>query len=351
MENIFSEIEDSWSQEAKNEDSKRFFYHLKEIDSIEKKKKHFVIGRKGSGKSAIAKYLEKNVDYNKFAVKLNFKSFPFNVLYDLYDSGYKVPNQYITIWKYVIYSHIAKMMIKNENIDDQIREPLKDAYGNDPKKLADMIKIWTSAEFKIAGTGASFKRDLVKNETGWIDKVSLLEECILTYIDESTYFIIFDELDEDYREITSQKNHEAYTSLLTSLFKAVQDIKTTFEDFPNIKPIVFLRDDIYELMKDNDKTKWAEQTLKIDWDENKLKELFRFRISRTINSSCETTLPLNEIENILFLKNKIQYGSASNRKEVSFIDYILLNTHLRPRDLIQYIKFCAEQANNENKKK
>jgi len=346
--NILKTIEDDWSEEAKTEDTKRFFYHSDVIEKIEQNNKYFIIGRKGSGKTAIAKHLEKNLNYDTFPVKLNFKSFPFNILYELYDKGYKVPNQYITIWKYVIYSHIAKLMLKNENIDCKIREDLEITYGKDPKRLASMIQVWTSADFKIAGTGGAIKREYHKNDIEWIDKVEILEEIIENFIDQSNYYIIFDELDEDYRDIIGENKNDSYLSLLTSLFKAVQDIKTRFEEFQNIKPIVFLRDDIFEIMTDNDKNKWRRHTIKIEWDIEKLKKLFAFRISRTIDAECSNILSFQESEKKIFSNGQVSYGSAKNRKQLSYIDFMIINTHLRPRDLIQYVKLCAEYAIEKN---
>ena len=58
----------------------------------------------------------------------------------------------------------------------------------------------------------------------WIDRVETLQNIIARYIDESQYYIIFDELDEDYRDWADKEASERYTALLIGLFKAVQDI-------------------------------------------------------------------------------------------------------------------------------
>ena len=48
------------------------------------------------------------------------------------------------------------------------------------------------------------------------------------------YFIIFDEMDEDYRNVIEKYKYSDYTSLITSLFKAVQYIKNVFKDRYNV---------------------------------------------------------------------------------------------------------------------
>ena len=57
----------------------------------------------------------------------------------------------------------------------------------------------------------------------FIDKL-LVGNCveILKNIDESEYYIIFDELDEDYRDILNPDRKDGYFELLISLFKACQ---------------------------------------------------------------------------------------------------------------------------------
>jgi cold shock CspA family protein len=100
-----------WRLEAKLEDSK-YFYNLPESDKILDGRKIFVIGRKGSGKSAICEHIINKSEYNLFSKKLSFKNFPFNELYSLENKkSYTEPNQYITLWKYLIYSTICQLMV------------------------------------------------------------------------------------------------------------------------------------------------------------------------------------------------------------------------------------------------
>lgn len=178
------------------------------------------------------------------------KIFPFNELYNLKNNGYTAPNQYITLWKYIIYSHICKMMAKNQSISQEIRDPLEKLYAPEPvSSLQRWIRKWTANDFAltILGTGGKIGFKEAVDSSSWIEKVEILEDIIAKHIDESTYYIIFDELDEDYKNIIDRSQFENYTHLLTGLFKAVQDIKSIFGSNANIKifPIIFLRDDIY----------------------------------------------------------------------------------------------------------
>lgn len=354
-ENIIATIKNisrNWKLEAKLED-KRYFYNMQESELILDAEKFFVIGRKGSGKSAICEHINNKSEYDLFSKKMSFKNFPFNELYKLENrKSYTEPNQYITLWKYLIYSTVCQLMVENENIDNEIRTQLEKIYPSRSKKsLARTINTWVSAEFgvNVLGSGGTLKlqRDVGANDTSWIERVNLLEDIIYKYCGKSKYFIIFDELDEDYRTIKEENSHIAYTNLLTSLFKAAQDIISMFKGEKNIFPVIFLRDDIYSLIKDSDKNKWRDYKVEIEWTEKRLKELLAFRISQDMSNN-DIIFPFKKAWGYIFSNERIGVGSKSKNKIDSF-KYMSNSTQLRPRDYIRYIQVCAEETSNSSK--
>ena len=337
---VLHEIANDWNIEAKQE-STDYFYSTGESQELLMGKKYFVIGRKGTGKTAIAEHISSQHDENHFSEKLSFKNFPFNYLYSLENTRYTAPNQYITIWKYLVYSSICKMMIKNKAIDAKIVAQLRKIYPDDVQtSLARMVEEWTATDFgvEVFGCGISGKREVrQKKELSWIEKCDILEDVIKEYIDQGYYYIIIDELDEDYREFESNKDRETYLKLLTSLFKAVQDIRTTFKNKSHIFPIIFLRTDIYTLLKDSDKNKWRAFKVDMDWTEDKIQKMLTHRISVAAGTQYTT---FNDAWNLLFNPAPVQMGNQ-NRNRMSKFDFITRSTHLRPRDYIQYLIECA----------
>ena len=65
---LLEEIED-WKLEAKLENNHRYFYHTKIVDRLSTGKKSYVIGRKGTGKTAISEYLSETTDFETFSQK------------------------------------------------------------------------------------------------------------------------------------------------------------------------------------------------------------------------------------------------------------------------------------------
>lgn len=343
-----------WKVEAKLEDTSRYFFHVDIVDKIISGSKSYVIGRKGTGKTAITEHIIKDISFSRFAKKLSFKSFPFKDLYELTNNSYTAPNQYMTLWKYLIYSSVAKLMIANEAIEFSVRQKLRAIYEGDVEQsLARSIKRWVSGGFKISilgsGVEASGANTSQKNETSWIERVETLEDLLLKYLDNSEYLIVFDELDEDYRDITDPENYKRYTALLTGLFKAVQDVRSVFGAPYKLFPVVFLRDDIYDLLIDNDRNKWDDLKVPLTWDERSIKELLAFRISKA-HSLGDDALPFYQAWRMLFTGGPVKYGHKQ-QKGMKIFDYITRSTQLRPRDYIRYIQACAEEALRENRQK
>lgn len=346
LQELLEEISE-WKLEGKLEDNARYFYHVKEVGRIRQGKRSFVIGRKGCGKTAIAEHLCKISEPNTLAVKLTFKNFPFNELYALKDSGYTGPHQYITLWKFLIYSHVCQLMAENPSIDKKIRDVLHKTYiENKAPTLPRRINKWLDREFGVelfgVGVNVGAPSQEAERVNSLIDRVATLEDVVLKNIDASTYLIVFDELDEDYRNISDAGQYDQYTALITGLFKAVQDVRSVFaQKNSKLFPIVLLRDDIYDLIQDSDKTKWNDLRVDLDWDFDRIKELLAFRISRAIDPTGRTQLSFDQAWSILFYSGGVKVGT-SGRKRIHSFEFIARSTLLRPRDFIQYLKSCCE---------
>ena len=338
-----------WKLEAKEEDSK-YFYFVDEAKEILSGRKNLVIGRKGEGKTAIAQYIYQNNDQNTFTEKLSFKDFPFNVLYSLSDEQYTRPNQYISIWKYLIYTTICKKMITNQAIDTDVTNKLKKIFPpeDNRKQLAKLIEKYTVKDFgfQILGSGINISGEKGKSTVDWIEIIDILEDTILGSIDDSNYYILFDELDEDYKYFKTETERENYFDLVTGLFKAVHDIKTLFKNNKlNVYPVVFLRTDIYELITYSDKNKWSDSIINLTWTPEKIKRLLTYRLNIVLN---ESTLSFDECWNKLFSRKPWWIGS-NKKKRINSFEYMLRSTQNRPRDFIKFFQECAKQVLENNK--
>ncbi len=346
---LLKEIEE-WKLEAKLEDSKKYFYHTRVVDRLLAGNRSYVIGRKGTGKTAISEHLNSIEKKGYFAQKLTFKNFPFNTLYELTDSGYTQPNQYITLWKYLIYSTLAQMLSRNPSVDFESRNTLASIFNQDiTNALPGAVEQWTGFKFdiKILGTGfgvGSDKKSVNEADPNIGNRVAILEKYVEGLLGAESYIILFDELDEDYKDVIEPAKYKKYTDLLTSLFKAVQDVRARFSKY-KVYPIVFLRDDIYGVLQDPDKNKWTDFKYELEWNRTSLKNLLAFRINRAMPGNGRE-YSFAEAWGALFEGGEIKYGHQESRR-MSMFDYITRNTQNRPRDYIRYLQICAEMALEE----
>ena len=332
-------ISTEWKRDAIKERSK-YFYDDGEISELASGEKCFVIGRKGAGKTAIADYISNINSPIIFAKKISFKNFPFNELYSYVNDSYTAPNQYITIWKYVVYSSICQLMAKNEKIDRNISSSLNKLYNeNAETSLNKLIKRWTAKSFSIdiLGCGAGAEREQYK-QPSWIEHTEILENVISSYLDDSTYYILIDELDENYTVFPTENDKKRYFDLITSLFKAVQDIKNIMDHGLKIFPIIFLREDIFNLITDPDKNKWYDYMISLTWDVAKIRNMIKYRISIATREHYKT---FDDAWYSIFDRDGISIGNKG-KHIVSSFEYIDRLSQLRPRDYIEYIRECAD---------
>lgn len=341
-----------WKRDARVENSSRYFWHVREVDSISHGEKCYVIGRKGSGKTAICEHFNAIRQHDSFAEKLSFKNFQFNELYEHKNDKYTNPNQFITIWKYLIYSTTCRLILKNQEVDEGVRLQLFKLY-DDKTSLNRRVGRWVSKEFGFSLFGLSLK--VARSESSpsspdWVSYVDYLEDILLQHAGSSTYYILFDELDEDYRDIIARGQHDQYQQLITSLFKAVQDIRSIFggENSIRLFPVVFLRDDIYDLIQDSDKNKWGDFRVDLNWDAEKIRRLIAFRISRAIDPNCIEVLPFDVAWSKIFGSRPIGVGTNREKTRISTFEFICRSTLIRPRDFVLYMQSCAQYAIDAN---
>ncbi len=193
----------NWKLEARD-DPAEYFYETGSFAEISSGDRIFVIGRKGTGKTAIAEHIQRlNGPKLKCAMQ-SFKNFPFNELYRFNNENFKRPNRYITIWKYVILTAICKLMESNSRVNYDARDALRkvftfdleDAFERRLGRITDR-----SIEFSALGFGFASGGPAVGDPVSISieQKSDIILKFIKNNIDDSTYYILFDELDEDYQ--------------------------------------------------------------------------------------------------------------------------------------------------------
>lgn len=347
-----------------------YFIDIEYKHSLLNTNKCFVVGRKGTGKSALYHWLETNQnDYNIMVENLSFNDFPFEKLLYLSDNDFSKPNQYQSIWKNIIYTEIARLIISDQtNISDEswleLAAYIKYVFG---KNVVDLHKEVTRLSTKTS-TCIGYDNSYISSSNGLetdlydnFHNITKINErlwlVINSYVKRNPtkqYIIQFDQLDDNY---TTYINRGEYLQCLISLFKSIYQINQSFKkDRIPIKIIAYIRSDIYNQFNSHDpeSSRWEQYVLKLNWAIiNKTDwhncNLLKMLNARIVNSHPElkdiTKSPFHSI----FNKYEIDLKYMKCKSPEDIFKYIIHRTLQRPRDVLQFCIKIQEEILKTNR--
>lgn len=304
-----------------------------------------VLGRKGTGKTAIVRYFTEKASSGTFSRSLNLKGYPWNIHAKRKDSGASDIEAYVASWRYVIAIQLASIVVEGhrQKYDDNvehIRKFLTENYGGLSPKLNDIL---TPARLKL--NKLSLMPSILGNQIGGIEleraagdhrlglELNALTESILSSVFAvairfgiGNLSIHFDELDQGLASLDDQRKH-----MLIGLIIAARDIRKEARTSDlKISPIVYLRTDIWEELNFSDKNKISQTlALQLVWDEKTLLELVEVRLSARFGvlGRWATVAEAN-----------LMRGSQTKW------NHVLARTFLRPRDVIRFLNAALHEA-------
>lgn len=330
--------------------------------------KYFVIGRKGTGKSALYNWLKKMAE-RKGALCSNilFNDFPLQKLYGLKDETFERPHQFQTICKNMILSEFCKMIaLDAECIVNDSFEFIKkyNALNNTTiedcfrKSVTTVVKDGVALKLPemIGGSGISLKNQQQNEyslENPNLHAINaLLEKAIVNYFKiyngKKKFFIQIDGIDENYTQLATKENIlDDYFEFVVGLLKTTYLINQKFhaECGDCAKCIVYLRDDIFNRIHsiDAESARWEQQMEFLNWtiqkpytwEHNDLRELINKRISNSLPKIKDT-----DAFAVVFDTDKIHLTQGHRpgyiKRINNLFEYMIIRTFHRPRDLIQF---------------
>ena len=347
----FSDID--WGEdEAKNDYSlERYFVEFPGFNNVLKGRKRFIVGRKGTGKTAILQKirLQSNTDPTIFSVDVSLRDFPLNDFRSLGDRSLQDKSKYVAAWKFILLTELAGMILKDESIE---QTPYTDALQdfmtrNFPNGISvtNTIERLRQNENKISLDVSIFSGNIKDSKSAeevaqihYNRAVKTLEDILQGIESTSTYYELIDELDEGYNSDNSNLN-----SVILALLRASDEVYHSFKSSCiNFIPITALRSDIFDNLEDNDLNKLDDYVLRLNWttDEDSawsLKQIAERRIAATLEKD---TSP----------KKGCDYWSqvADNAStEKGLWQYLCILTFSRPRDIIKILKYCSEEVTSQ----
>lgn len=308
-------------------------------------RRFLVLGRKGSGKTAIYKKLLSLKSPEIFTVGHTFSDYPWQ-----YHDAQVIPSaaeqeRYLNSWRYLILLSLAKILLnfdQSQPWSEEAQESLAkvesfviDSYGTrDPditqifhpgKRLRHLKKL--TLGIKGASLGVDVDELAMPDLPQMFQDVNKsLQQLILASLNpENKYYVCFDQLD-----LTFQPSGEEYKQRLIGLILAARDfVSAANELHRSLKVVIFLRSDIYyKTLLFEDKNKITDTyRIEVEWDQPgtaTLKSIMERRFAKVLNIVETGAWDAVFDEAIEMRGRQTKY------------QHILDRTFRRPRDIIKF---------------
>ena len=324
----------------------KYFLDTGLIDRLYAGKVSILLGRKGTGKTAVARHLINDADksWDKWASLLSFRDIPVTLLAEFSDPAFAQSGKYALLWKFIFLIEIGKLVIKDEAIDPDTKNKIEAlilvVHPELTSTPGNYLKTTRERGFDL---GPDYARIKEKDSSGGdVTKLSPYVESLEAAIKsaarrECKYTCAIDELDDSYRLSPE------YLDLVIGLFKAAMDLNGSFSrDWSTPRIVVGVRDDIFRELTYSDKNKWSDFGENLDWVPGIREHLLDSDLFNLINIRIGASLvdiPTTECDywSQVFTSERV-------KNDLKPFQYILSRTFFRPRDVIQFCKEIQHEA-------
>lgn len=312
---------------------------------------NLVVGRKGMGKTALFSQIRDRVREDKKNIVVDLKPESYQLIrlkeevLAFVSEGTKA-HLISTIWEYVLYLEICyKLLEKDERLHKHDHdlyaryEALREAYfpegaqeqGDFSERLYDLADS-VRVEFEQSAGSRDSERLNANQVTELVHKHDLhnLRSNIVDYLRfKKTTWILFDNLDKGW---LAKSIDDDDVLIIRCLIDAANKIQRELnKSRVKCQSIVFVRNDIYELLISQASDFGKESRVSLDWSrEQAMKELVKRRI-------CPEDMDID------FGKAWNKYFVSHVKGEESF-SYIMSRALMRPRNIIKIINHCKGDA-------
>jgi Cdc6-like AAA superfamily ATPase len=285
--------------------------------------KCFFVGRRGTGKTAITYYLSSK---NSTAINLHPQLFTSLTeligKLDISDSRQRPVQSLVAAFRRSLVDEVISAAIESHQVDwDDLHQPLP----TERNMILDHDFDTRTISFIEEALGELKNR----SEKQWLRFMRKSKEVAQAYLKsdiQREFIVLIDRLDETWDGSSNA------VILLLALMHACVELAATI---PAIRLMLFLRENIFERIRDLDKefTRLETCVVSLDWTEDHLQELIERRLQLGLNPKPK----VGETWDLFFERSM---GSSS-------IDMVLDYCQHRPRDVITYCTYAVESAQSQ----
>ncbi|THD31770.1 MAG: funZ protein [Flavobacterium johnsoniae] len=357
-------------KDRKNKDLlNRYFVRTEELYEILNPNKYFLIGDKGTGKTAFSLFLTNN-DFGNTTSHLNYiRETEYVKFIQLKKEKHLTLTDYTNIWKVLIYTLLSQQVDKGENnavfsrfskfnaLKQALDEFYKSAFSpeiiyalnviEETREVAELL----NKTFKLSGedkTTQSFTESKFQINLLYIQ--NKFEEAFSTIRLERNHILFIDGIDIRPRNIEYEDYLECVKGLANAVWTLNNDFFSKLKGQGRIKVMILVRPDIFShLGLQNLNNKVRDNSVLMDWKTTypiyRNSNLFKLA-DNILNAQQEKNHPTGESWDYYF-PFKVNVNGYKKDSFVSFLRFSMF----RPRDIVTMMKILQLNIKSETNRK
>ncbi len=313
-----------------------YFVETGAVDAV-LRGKQLVLGRKGTGKTALFIHLKGKLP--AVVVDLDLNEYLFSTHRALKEAGVAESGAYTSAWKLLIFTamlgSLEARLTRSEKSDlGQIVHDLQmaDKRGRFAKilgwlKRVKRVDLPNAGE--LGGLGGIELSDAHETYLGadFIAAVIKLEELAKRVIVREPVTVLVDRIDDVW-----DGSQEAKDFIVGGL-KAMRCINLLDRKAESASVILFLRTDLWQQVLFNDRNKISQDIEYLNWNDEDLISVIEARIAKSLGQESASWTSV-------FFEGEMRQRARSRT-------YVLKRTMGRPRDIVAYATFALEEARRQ----
>lgn len=304
--------------------------------------KFLVLGPKGTGKSALAWYLQASEDHGThYSMVRDASSLPLAEVPRLQTGQAEGPERTVVAWKFILLCNYLELLLRDDDcIFRQKREVARVArllrnYGfmGDASGRALLKASSTTITIPIPKLGNVYQRES-SPELNIYNLIPYLENWVAEAAATRRHVLLLDGLDSIFL------NDKHYDESLASLVQAAYDINQRLRSTDATGSVVLLlRNDVFSRialsLPDSQKMR-DDLSFDLDWRVLSGQAGVRAPLMQLVNAKAGRAVGLPDIDVLEYFPPNIQVGKRSGRpKSIPTFQYLLNMTRHTPRDLLR----------------
>ena len=339
-----------------------YYLHIDQFDRTLRGEVNLVVGRKGSGKTALFIRLRDKIRADKRNIVVDLKPEGYQLIRikeDILEYLSEGARQHLitAFWEYLIYLEIAYKLLEKDQKAYRYRHDIHDAYvglseayraegfsseGDFSERLTTLLQRLVARYDEKYGKLTDLR--LTANEVTelvYTHDIREIRNLISTYLQrKDSVWVLFDNLDKGW-STQGVDNIDAIT--LRCLVDAGRKVEREMHKAGHaVHCIVFVRNDVYDHLMRNSPDYGKELRATLDWnDADMLREMLRLRLISGLNG---------DLEKLDFQAVWYELCVSHYRGEETSA-YLIDRSLMRPRNLLKIFNHCRGFATNFNRQK